>query len=848
MGLLVANVGPVKKPGGVKRFVGRVARRVVPGSIDTTHKTRERIYKNYQQLHQPGQPLDTGLLARRVDQIKESPAARTKFGNGAFVISSGMLYMASILGASVLLNIDLLSALNPYELLGGMLVATPTLTYLFIKADDVSVIAVQHSVNNLVSLITQSQQPRDLAYVRGVINEPGHEDIKKQVLDELVIKYTGGSLANHSCARALVVLYDLLSDSQKQELLQHESTLSSTTQSPAKRLSIHHMLLTNANHNVDGLEDVYKQNAMDFLATFNFRVPAGLSKESFYFEKPWNIEEPHINTIIASLLRNPAFDQQTLIDQIVDRCFVKSSVSGFSEEQSFKDINKFLQFLDSLKEHGLAPEVVQKLGVKLFQKFANTIVENLFLILDTPEEYIEEAVQILIEAEAKLREHLEIDVSQKPLLATELFESIAAQYVDSKHSDFESGVVFIQEYLTAHLRCHADQTETFRYFDVEQNLIDWLDSTQIRYEMKAFMVHMITSVQNDHFNGRVYNEIVQKVDVQYWREVLLPLYSVNQAFHNRMMNAKVFHPHNAIINVLYNDMLIYNFINQLAQASSGEVANLIRSNSKLITDRRPGNIVAALIQAYQSGSLPLERAVEILKASSNLNLTFRQRLANSQRIANPVGVHTKRLAAALDPIAYTLFLVEAFPQYSIASAPYYNSPGVLDKIAKLAASINCEDREKYKAILLDGSLHSSRLNHAEALFTYAENLAEHYFRCAGNVIDNSRESEERRLKLANELARALNFITDDEHILYAKSVNALEFRLIDNLLVRTTLQDLTLELSLVKYLELRNRPTYEQKLRLKLSQLNHKKSMMEQAGHDTRIVDVLIRKYQALLA
>lgn len=265
MGLLVANVGPVKKPGGVKRFVGRVARKVAPRAQVVEQATRGRICKNYQQLHQSGQPLDVGLLARRVDQITESLVTRTNFDKGELVVASAMVSCVSLLVVSVSLNLDLYSAQTFLGVLGGVLVSTPALYCLLIKVEDVSDIVVQHSVKNLMSLITHSQQQGELAYVRGVINEPGHEDIKKQVLDELVLRYSGEMSVNESYARALIVFYDLLSDSQKQRLLQYELTLPTREQSPAKLFSIHQMLLENPNYNLDGLEVVCQQNVTDFL-------------------------------------------------------------------------------------------------------------------------------------------------------------------------------------------------------------------------------------------------------------------------------------------------------------------------------------------------------------------------------------------------------------------------------------------------------------------------------------------------------------------------------------------------------------------------------------------------------
>lgn len=359
----------IKTPSAFKRSVGKQARQVVSAL------GRKRLLKLPRA--NTGTSKRLSKIFTQIDPARETAIKVDSFGH-SFEMDTQVLSMlaGSTIGASLLcVGIPGAEALS-----GGVMAVTflrHPLKYLAQRAFHVFEVAVRHQPQQLMQMLMQgsSNQISDsLKYIRGVLTTEGYEDIRHEFLDEFVSgKYAHGLAGRSTYSYASLVLYDLMTDAQKQMLLNQpvfknqifgrhsggvdRSLLEDVIHIPSPVFFIEKSWMP-----LQDLSDQVLQNVTEIFSRISFAQDDSIWEAEV---SSWKIDKRAIPYAVAGLFQNPTVNNQALMEQLV-QSFEVGFLELTDKDYEYSKSRHLLKTLfDKLNELGVPSEFILKLQTKL---------------------------------------------------------------------------------------------------------------------------------------------------------------------------------------------------------------------------------------------------------------------------------------------------------------------------------------------------------------------------------------------------------------------------------------------------------------------------------------------------
>lgn len=833
-----------------KKSAGRFVRKHTKSYSVRMDRLRSVIQGKHEQMIIGGASYSDVALAEQVDNANPTPILTA-------LSPSNIFLSTSIIGTLVTMGaLNFAFDLSDFSGFVGIGFATP---FVFSYAASMFVgmkkVASIHNPETLYALARgkisyDNPSASVINYIRGVIKQPGHEDIKEGFLEKILKDRVLKEPHKSSLAILVVAFYDLFSPEQKQRLMMIESGETSTFNVYEPDQSVLTLFLDAYKTpfafdlSFIGNQDVILENLHNFLKDFlvykKEGAPGGAADLAISI---WKIDDFNMNVVVSALLQNEHFDSDEMIRVLVeslDEYTLTSNMLG-TDSAADKFIDVITGFAIELSEQGVSDKNVRCFVKSVFQKVASGYIGR-FCLGKTYREpgVLDQSIKRLIDSEMQLRALFDVDPSDPPFLAERLFEAFADLYAQDVGATIDFGIYFINAYSVTWAHRYHGQGEQSHFKFIPQ-FISWLKTSTAPLKVKTLMAHIVTSLPNPGFvYTSDYVQIFEWVDMQHWQGIMLPRYPLSQSFYRRVLSEGLHHDRNPKAHEFMKEVQVYYFLKELAKTETDNLENVIRTHSQTLI-AQPHNTVRGLLELYKVNGVSLDRVLELLKLNNVIRVEFERIIKRKLKEASPLERHEMKTSAAYDPMEYTGFLVRVFPTYNAHSKAYYDTAGVLNKIAKLAADPICAERNLYKKFLIGGSLDLSQNNHLTTVVTYAAKLSEEYGKVV-NASPDDKKGKALKSQLQRELKSVLVYFHDNmPQAIYSESINQLELNWITQMMTKTHVLDQELEFSIVRYLNARNRPEFRSLINEKLKRIQQ----LKRSG--LADFDELERAYQNLL-
>lgn len=840
-----------------KKRVGRFVRDHTQPYDVRTYDLITGIQRRHELMLNGGGLYSDIALALQVDDANPTPIrSALSFDAPQFFVPLIALTFLGMLGLTASADEFVLDPLELSAFFGGMATAPVVFSYLATTFIGMKKVASLHNTETLYNLVSRPSKDHNkpkaavINYIRGVIKQPGHDDIKEKFLEQIIQDRVLKEPHKRWTATLVVAFYDLFSPDQKQRLLEVESGEKSVfnayeaEQSVLRLFVEDYQTIPSFDYSFAGNQGIVLKNLQDFLTEVSVykKEDAPVTASDLAFKK-WQFNDLNMYLIVSALLKNTHFDSDDMIQTLVDQLDTQTlSVNLLGNKYQVDNaIQPIADFAVDLSEQGVPDDVVQCFVKAVYQKMVSGYIKQFSQNKKYREPgVLDQTVNLLIDTEMTLRDWFSVDPSEPPFLAEHLFEAFAGLYSKDQQATIEFGIDYLNAYSVTWIR-RFDKEEESLQFKFIPNFINWLKESLAPVQIKTLMAHIVTSLPNPGFvYTSDYVQVFEWVDMQYWQQFMLPRYPLSEDFYRRALSEGLLHDRNPKAYEFMQEVQVYYFLKALAKAETHHLEHVIRTHSRsMIT--HPSKAVHGLFKLYKAKGVSLERFIEILNANTVFRVGFQRIIKRKLADEGALEPHEMKLISAYDPMSHTAFLVEVFPEYHSESKAYYDQAGVLDKIAKLAADPKCAERDLYKDFLLGGSIKLSQHNHMMAVLTYAARLSEEYAKVV-NARPDDEFGKKQKANRQQELKSAILFLTQNiSDAVFSDSISQYELSWIKQMMATTNVVDIELELALVRYLNTRNRPELRGLISKKLDQIRN----LKQSGLFD--FDDLERGYQSLI-